>query len=744
MGYQRYIEKKQLVIKQLQEAKGLVNQESLQSLIDDKIKNLEDDRFIISVFGHFSNGKSTFLNALMGFSEEVLVENELASTATITRLKYPTDLQLLNQAQIVFNNGLIETVPIKDIRLFSATNQEVNVERDIREVILYLDSPLLKNGVEIVDTPGFNSTYKIHTEIAKQYVEQSDACIFLFTYDKPGSQEEFKFLQHIREKMERVFLVLNKIDKMDSTECVTKGLDYNISELKKKIAAYNVNVLNKEVYPISSLLMRQGLKENSNEKIEYSKFLPFESALANYLTSDENTYDRLVAPLTSLLSKLSEEKEILNRSISVFNTDKEALDLKIKQNHEEIEFLEKEIRQKQKHLNMKITTIMDNGIQMIETQASEQMKDIFAELDQVQSKFSILMTDFRGINEDLLIQLNKIWIQSIQRMEYLIINAIDEVIDYDQDPHVVKEKIDKIIMKTLQVSLDDVQNPKFNFDVVNELDKEIREKEEIYYNARQELNRLADDKKRYDDKKLELLNYQNELKRLKEERHSSLMGVLPGQRYQKKDTNTDYVKRRGLCGAIGNLLFGAKQVTTIVEEWDDTDVLRADQEKKRINEDYEKMIDEVSRKADSISVSLYSSGNIDFKLDEARLDVERASHSYFKNREIIEEQKREMTQEVIHLSKTKYKRDIRNAIEMYLNEVNIYLEENKKNIYKVAVEALEGDLKRLDMLQQQHSSIILANELSPEQINAEIKRMYEELMMIDQINQQFINLKEKI
>ena len=234
------------------------------------------------------------------------------------------------------------------------------------------------------------------------------------------------------------------------------------------------------------------------------------------------------------------------------------------------------------------------------------------------------------------------------------------------------------------------------------------------------------------------------MKRLKEERHSSLMGVLPGQRYQKKDTNTDYVKRRGLCGAIGNLLFGAKQVTTIVEEWDDTDVLRADQEKKRINEDYEKMIDEVSRKADSISVSLYSSGNIDFKLDEARLDVERASHSYFKNREIIEEQKREMTQEVIHLSKTKYKRDIRNAIEMYLNEVNIYLEENKKNIYKVAVEALEGDLKRLDMLQQQHSSIILANELSPEQINAEIKRMYEELMMIDQINQQFINLKEKI
>lgn len=46
------------------------------------------------------------------------------------------------------------------------------------EVRIYLSSPLLENGVEIIDMTGLNSAYKKHTEITRRIMDRSDATIF--------------------------------------------------------------------------------------------------------------------------------------------------------------------------------------------------------------------------------------------------------------------------------------------------------------------------------------------------------------------------------------------------------------------------------------------------------------------------------------------------------------------------------------------------------------------------------------
>ena len=175
-----YQEKKDKILRMLEEIQIQIGDNELKDAIVQKQTKLKNDRFVVSVFGHFSNGKSTFLNALMGFGEEILTEDDAASTATITRLRYASeDEGICNKAEIEFSSGNTERVGIKDLGEYVARNNSREVETTIKQVILYLNSELLKNGVEIVDTPGFNSTYKMHTETALRQVEESDAAIFL-------------------------------------------------------------------------------------------------------------------------------------------------------------------------------------------------------------------------------------------------------------------------------------------------------------------------------------------------------------------------------------------------------------------------------------------------------------------------------------------------------------------------------------------------------------------------------------
>lgn len=83
-----YQEKKDKILRMLEEIQIQIGDNELKDAIVQKQTKLKNDRFVVSVFGHFSNGKSTFLNALMGFGEEILTEDDAASTATITRLRY--------------------------------------------------------------------------------------------------------------------------------------------------------------------------------------------------------------------------------------------------------------------------------------------------------------------------------------------------------------------------------------------------------------------------------------------------------------------------------------------------------------------------------------------------------------------------------------------------------------------------------------------------------------------------------
>lgn len=93
--------------------------------------DLENEKFTIGVFGYFSNGKSTFLNALLGVDKLPMAEERL--TATFTRIKHCEENE-------DFDNGEMEVIyKDKDSVNILYTQSLSNLSLDENKIELYND-----------------------------------------------------------------------------------------------------------------------------------------------------------------------------------------------------------------------------------------------------------------------------------------------------------------------------------------------------------------------------------------------------------------------------------------------------------------------------------------------------------------------------------------------------------------------------------------------------------------------------
>ncbi len=136
-----------------------------------------DELFLSVVVGEFKAGKSALVNALLG--ERVLAEGVTPTTTRVTLVKYGDQVQ--------------ETVGKDEIAL--------------------LTFPLdFLRELNIVDTPGTNAVIRRHEELTREFIPRSDLVLFVTSADRPFTESERQFLEHIREWGKKIVLVINKRD----------------------------------------------------------------------------------------------------------------------------------------------------------------------------------------------------------------------------------------------------------------------------------------------------------------------------------------------------------------------------------------------------------------------------------------------------------------------------------------------------------------------------------------------------
>lgn len=179
--------------------------------LEERLTRVRTGRFRIGIVGEFSAGKSTFLNALLGAN--VLPSAIRPTTATVIRLTYAEQPEVT----VTFSNRSTENIAFENLSNFVTERKNPANERNVAEVAIRYPLPLLKNGIELIDTPGVSSLFQAHTDITLDLIPKCDAVLLLATGRQPFSESIGNFLETVRIAVDgKIFYVINKMDQLDA------------------------------------------------------------------------------------------------------------------------------------------------------------------------------------------------------------------------------------------------------------------------------------------------------------------------------------------------------------------------------------------------------------------------------------------------------------------------------------------------------------------------------------------------
>lgn len=203
---------------------------------------LDAARLRVLVAGEAKRGKSTLINALLG--RAVLPAGVTPLTAVATTVRYGDD----PHAEVRFTDGHEEKQPLTALPDLVTERGNPGNKRHVAAVTVYLDAPVLTNGVELVDTPGTGSVFAWDTAAAHEALETMDAAVLVLTADPPVSAAERDLYAKVNGLSVATFTVLNKADHLDAAG-LAEAVEFTRQVLAQ--AARGAGTPNR-IYPVSA------------------------------------------------------------------------------------------------------------------------------------------------------------------------------------------------------------------------------------------------------------------------------------------------------------------------------------------------------------------------------------------------------------------------------------------------------------------------------------------------------------
>lgn len=294
---------------------------SLQSKAD----NVEAGLFKTLVMGKFKNGKSTFVNSLVG--KDMMASKASACTAVIATVAFGHNT---NQVNVVYTDGKV--VP-KTLEQFTEEFQLTQEDQDLVEeggrldrfanvdhVEMQSDDSLFADGVHLIDSPGLEEDVS-RTTTTQKFVPQADAIIFMLNAISLFSEKERAYIaENFEGKCRRnLFFVVNRINQVSDPSLVESDVKPNVRKNLYEVFVdengnFDEELYNKRVFYVDAYCaycartgrpttVMVGKKEISVESdINDSGIPEFEDALREFLNSD----DRICASFESIMTVMAD------------------------------------------------------------------------------------------------------------------------------------------------------------------------------------------------------------------------------------------------------------------------------------------------------------------------------------------------------------------------------------------------------------------------------------------------------
>ncbi|WP_339064120.1 dynamin family protein [Tepidibacillus marianensis] len=416
--------------------KKILSQERKDLL--ERIERYRNQTFIVSLFGAFSSGKSSFANALLG--DHVLPVSPNPTTATINTVEKSTldhphgtakitikTREALNEEVRIVSSQLDLTLRIEELKdwkpdmknylsswqkthleyllmlkqslattewefgsSFSVNLSEAQIlitEESkaclISQVNIYYDSPITEKGIILVDTPGVNSIHGRHTNVAFQQLRNSDAIFYLTYYNHAFSKADQYFLHQIGKVNEsfqhdKLYFVINAADLAGSVRELNGVRKHILDQLVRN------GVEHPRLYQLSSKDGLQAKKEKWENETSFSQF-------------ERSFYDHTILELKQLSVRL-----ITNQ-----------LKLYVGKMNDSISFMKQEAEEQIRIKELLNETVSIQSSQVEKASFNYVIRDVTQELEQLllylQDRMKLVLRDYysTAINVTVLTGSNK-------------------------------------------------------------------------------------------------------------------------------------------------------------------------------------------------------------------------------------------------------------------------------------------------------------------------------------------------
>ncbi|MCQ6273950.1 dynamin family GTPase [Bacillus sp. V3B] len=285
-------------------------QENVQSAerAKDLAIKLERQEYSIAFCGHFSAGKSSMINQLMG--ENILPSSPIPTSANLVKIKSGDDY-----AKVFFKEDRPRLYPAPYD--YEAVKSYCKDGDQIQSIEISYSKTLIPKDTIIMDTPGIDSTDDAHRIATESALHLADLVFYVMDYNHVQSELNFLFTKELTEAGKDVYLVINQIDKHRDEELSFTEFQESV---KNSFASWGVKPakifytsLKKLDHPYNQFaILRQFMEEKVGDRLHAlpeSIFQSLKKLVEEHRTFLASKDEEEINKRNQILAELSEEEK---------------------------------------------------------------------------------------------------------------------------------------------------------------------------------------------------------------------------------------------------------------------------------------------------------------------------------------------------------------------------------------------------------------------------------------------------
>lgn len=238
----------------------------------DIYEKFQNEELIISFAGHFSAGKSSMINALLG--EEILPKSPIPTSANVVKVNSGDAV-----ARVFFTTEQpVEYKEPYDIEMIKDYSKD---KEAIKKIEISTGKQIVPTGSALIDTPGIDAADDADRIMTEASLHLADVLFYVMDYNHVQSEVNLQFLKSIQAKNLPYFVVINQIDKHDERELSFVSFDKSIKQTFDQW-----NLMPKDIFYTS--LKEPKVAHNAFEQIKEKLFIMMGPNRTKYLNINQS------------------------------------------------------------------------------------------------------------------------------------------------------------------------------------------------------------------------------------------------------------------------------------------------------------------------------------------------------------------------------------------------------------------------------------------------------------------------